>query len=137
MTQEMRSGRETAVAFVDGYRRTWESWDVPGFLDLFSDEVVYVAHATQETVVGRDALANYVRKEAVEQGDVSVRMGNPVVEGDRVAAEFWVTATSGSRIATIVGCLIARLAPDGRCAFFREYWFDVEGHTSAYKGWGD
>jgi ketosteroid isomerase-like protein len=134
MSQEMSSA---AVAFVDGYRRSWEGWDVPGFLDLFSDEVVYVAHATQETVVGREALASYLRKEAGEQGDVSVRMGNPVVEGDHVAAEFWVTATSGGDDATITGCFIARLAPDGRCDFFREYWFEMEGHTNAYEGWGE
>jgi ketosteroid isomerase-like protein len=130
-------GRESAAAFVDRYGRAWESWDVPGFVDLFSDDVVYVAHATQETVVGRTALANYLRKEEAEQGQVSVRMGNPVIEGDHVAAEFWVTATSGSEAATIAGCFVARLEPDGRCAYFREYWFDVEGHASAYEGWGE
>ena len=133
----MSTGRERAAAFVDGYGRNWESWDIPGFVDLFSDEVVYVAHATQETVVGRAALASYLRKEAGEQGQVSVRMGNPVIDGDRVAAEFWVTATREGEDATIAGCLIAHLAPDGRCHFFREYWFDVEGHTSAYEGWGE
>jgi hypothetical protein len=133
----MGLGREDAAAFVDGYGRAWESWDVSGFVELFNDEVVYVAHATEETVVGRTALASYLRKEAAEQGEVSVRMGSPVIEGDRVAAEFWVTATSGSEAATIAGCFVARLAQDGRCAHFREYWFDVEGHRSAYAGWGE
>jgi ketosteroid isomerase-like protein len=133
----MATGRKRAAAFVDGYGRTWESWDIPGFVDLFSDEVVYVAHATQETVAGRTALTSYVRNEAVEQGRVSVRMGNPVIDGDRVAAEFWVTATSGRGDATIAGCFIARLAQDGRCVFFREYWFDVEGRIGAYEGWGE
>jgi hypothetical protein len=137
MSQAMSVTREMAVAFVDGYGRTWESWDVPRFVSLFSDDVVYVAHATRETVVGRTALASYLQKEAAEQGQVSVRMGNPVIDGDHVAAEFWVTATSAGEDATIAGCFIARLASDGRCSFFREYWFDVEGHTSAYDGWGE
>ena len=69
--------QESAAAFVEGYGRTWENWDFSGFVDLFSDEVVYVAQATEETVVGREALAAYIRKEADEQGEVSVRMGNP------------------------------------------------------------
>jgi hypothetical protein len=133
----MSIGRESAVAFVDNYGRTWDSWDFSGFVDLFSDEVVYVAHPTQETVVGREALASYIRKEAAEQGEVSVRMGNPVIEGDHVAAEFWVTATNDGEAATIAGSLIAQLASDGRCANFREYWFDVEGHISAFDGWGE
>jgi ketosteroid isomerase-like protein len=133
----MAIDRESAAAFVEGYGRTWESWDFSGFVDLFSDDVVYVAHPTQETVVGRTALASYIRKEATEQGEVSVRMGDPVIEGDRVAAEFWVTGTSERGAATITGCLIARLESDGRCASFREYWFDEEGHVSAFEGWGE
>lgn len=95
----MRDGvaREDAVAFVEGYGRAWERWDVSGFVALFNDEVVYVAHATDETIVGRTALESYVRKEEAEQGQVGVRMGSPVIEADRVAAEFWVTGTPGAR----------------------------------------
>jgi hypothetical protein len=129
--------REQAMAFVQAYRRTWEEWDVPAFVDLFTDEVVYVAHATEETVVGRAALTSYLHKEESEQGRVRVRMGDPIIDGDRVAAEFWVTATSNGENATIVGCLIARLGADGRCTFFSEYWFDVEGRIDPYQGWGD
>jgi hypothetical protein len=128
--------RELAVAFVDAYGRTWESWGFTAFVDLFSDDVVYVAHATEETVVGRTALADYIRKEAADQGQASVRMGTPVIDGDRVAAEFWVTRTNEGKDWTTAGCLVARLGPDGRCTAFREYWFDVEGHTRAYDGWG-
>lgn len=131
------TSREHAAKFVEAYGRTWERWDISGFVDLFSSDVVYVAHAMEETVVGKTALESYVRKEAAEQGEVSVRMGSPVIDGDRVAAEFWVTATNAGEAATIAGCFVARLTPDGRCGQFREYWFDVGGHTSAYEGWGD
>ena len=130
-------GRERAEAFVEDYGRTWNTWAFLGFVDLFTDEVVYVAHATAETIVGREALASYIRKEADDQGEATVRMGTPVIDGDRVAAEFWVTRTSDGADWTTAGCFIARLGPDGRCDAFREYWFDVEGHTSAYVGWGE
>lgn len=134
----MSIDRQAAAAFVDDYGRTWENWDFSGFVGLFSDDVVYVAHPTQETVAGRSALEAYIRKEAIEQGDVSVRMGEPVIDGERVAGEFWVTAASSEREAgTITGCFVARLAPDGRCDRFREYWFDEEGFASAYEGWGE
>jgi hypothetical protein len=129
--------REVAVAFVDAYGRTWECWDFSGFVDLFSDDVVYVAHATEETVVGREALADYIRKEAADQGEARVLMGSPVIDGDRVSVEFWVTRTNEGQDWTTAGCFVARLGPDGRCTAFREYWFDVEGHTGAYDGWGE
>ncbi len=128
--------RVAAVAFVEGYGRTWESWDYDGFVDLFSDGVVYVAHAAEAAVVGRAGHADYIRKEAADQGEASVEMGTPVIDGDRVAAEFWVTRTNEGENWTTAGCFVAQLGPDGRCNVFREYWFDVEGHTSAYDGWG-
>jgi hypothetical protein len=136
MSEETTMGPASAV-FVEAYGAAWESWDFSGFVDLFSDDVVYVAHATQETVVGRAALATYIRKEAADQGQASVRMGSPVIDGDHVAAEFWVTRTNEGENWTTAGCLIAQLGPDGRCTVFREYWFDVEGHTRPYAGWGE
>ena len=136
MSQQVGSDRERAAGFVAAYGHAWQMWDFGGFVDLFSDNVVYVAHATQETVVGRAALADYIRKEAADQGEASIRMGSPVIDGDHVAAEFWVTRTNEGESWTTAGCFIARLGPEGRCTFFREYWFDVEGHVSAYEGWG-
>jgi len=134
----MNLDQREAKAFVEGYGRTWESWDIEGFVELFSDQVVYVAHPTEETVLGREALRRYVCNEEAEQGVVSVRMGTPIVEEDHVVAEFWVTATNRDEEGTITGCFIAQLDPnDGLCTHFREYWFEIEGHAGAYKGWGE
>jgi hypothetical protein len=97
---------------------------------------VYVAHPIEETVIGRTALIAYVAKEAALQGEVLVRMGSPVIDADRVAAEFWVTCSDAPG-ATITGCFIARLDGDGRCSQFHEYWFDNEGSALSYDGWGE
>jgi ketosteroid isomerase-like protein len=134
----MSISREAGAAFVEGYGRTWESWDVDGFAGLFSDDVVYVVHPTDETVVGGEALGRYLRKEEAEQGAVSVRMGKPMVDGDKVVGEFWVTRRDRASEETFAGCFIARLDPaNGRCIHFREYWFDIEGHARPYVGWGE
>lgn len=126
--------RKAAVEFARAFGRAWERWDRRAWLDLFTDDVAYVVHPSEETVVGRPALGPYFEKEAAEQGEVSVTIGNPVVDGERVAAEFWVTSKTGE--ATIAGCFIAVLAPDGRCRLFREYWFQLEQTIDAYDGWG-
>ncbi len=125
-----------AAAFAETYGRTWASWDVEAFVDMFSADVVYVAHP-EEIVIGRQALRRYLDKERVAQGEVRVRMGKPLVSGDQMMCEFWVFATNEGNEASIAGCLIARLdGPDGRCGHFREYWFDLEGHTDPFDGWG-
>ncbi len=134
----MSDDHERATAFVNGYGQTWESWDVAGFVALFSDAVVYVAHPTETTVLGRQALVPYVEEQQAAMGTISVRMGKPVVEGNHLAAEFWVTATNRDGKETTAGCFIARLDPaDGRCTHFREYWSDTEGHIAPYEGWGE
>lgn len=131
--------RETATAFVDGYGRAWESWDLAGFVELFGDDVVYVEHPTDETVVGKVEMERYIRKEQAEQGAASVRMGKPIVQGDQVVAEFWATMSNreGEEEGTLMGCFIAQLdTTSGRCTHFRQYWFEVEGHASPFNGWG-
>jgi ketosteroid isomerase-like protein len=128
-----------ATAFVDGYGRTWESWDLGGFVELFSDDVVYVEHPTDETVVGRAEMERYIRKEQAEQGAASVRMGKPIVQGDQVVAEFWATMSNreDEAVGTLMGCFIAQLDPtNGLCTHFRQYWFEVEGHRNPFNGWG-
>jgi ketosteroid isomerase-like protein len=130
--------RDRATAFVEGYGRTWESWDFDGFVGLFSDDVVYVEHPTDETVVGSEEIARYIRNERTAQGVASVRMGKPIVDGDQVVGEFWAKMTNGVEEGTLTGCFIAQLDPtDGRCVHFRQYWFDVKGHSNAYNGWGE
>jgi len=129
-----------ATAFVEGYGTTWERWDLAGFVELFSDDVIYVEHPTDETVVGREEMARYIRKEQAEQGTASVRMGRPIVEGNQVVAEFWATMSNreGEREGTLMGCFIAQLDPTtGRCTRFRQYWFEVEGHVEPFNGWGE
>ncbi|MGO8904435.1 MAG: nuclear transport factor 2 family protein [Solirubrobacteraceae bacterium] len=133
----MSLDREKAAAYVESYGQSWESWDIERFVALHSEDVVYVAHP-EETVVGQEALRHYVQKEKAAQGEVIVRMGKPVIDGNHVAAEFWVTASKGAEQAAIAGCLVAQLDDsDGRCTHFREYWFDLEGYRSAYEGWGE
>ena len=121
-----------AERFVTRYGETWQSWDLEGFVGLFSEDVVYVAHP-DEIVEGQQALRLYVEKEEQAQGPVEVRMGTPLIEEDRVMAEFWVVAADD---ASIAGCLIAHLDEAGICNYFREYWFDLEGARDPFDGWG-
>jgi len=98
--------REQAVAFVEGYGRTWESWDFDRFVDLFTDDVVYVEHPTDETCVGNAEMARYIRKEQRAQGVVNVRMGKPLVDGDQVELRGEKEVKGASRTKLMVGAMI-------------------------------
>jgi hypothetical protein len=131
----MSTGETAAAAFVTAYGSTWERWDVDSFVDLFTADVIYVVHPTEETVVGSEALRVYFAKEKEQQGSVNVRMGTAVAAEDRVAAEFWAQGVEEDL--TIAGCFIAKLdGATGRCSHFREYWFDLEGQFAPDEDWG-
>jgi SnoaL-like domain len=129
--------REMAAAWVERYRQVWEAWDAAGFADLFSEDAVYFEHPVDETVIGRSQLERYLRKERDEEGQASVRMGVPMVDGDQIVGEFWVAMTDDDREATLSGCFVARLDPSsGRCTHYRQYWFELDGHPEPFDGWG-
>jgi uncharacterized protein (TIGR02246 family) len=128
--------RDMALAFVEGYGRTWDAWDFEGFADLFTDDVVYVEHPTDETVVGREQILDYIRREQKAEGVANVRMGTPIIGDDHVVGEFWTTMTKPDEQGTLIGCFIAQLDETGRCCHFRQYWHEVDRHVAPYLGWG-
>jgi SnoaL-like domain len=71
------------------------------------------------------------------QSGPRVVMGRPVVEGDRVAVEWWATYRNaeGEEI-TLPGILMLRFEDDGRCAELREAWNWETGRREPYPGWG-
>jgi hypothetical protein len=66
-----------------------------------------------------------------------VRFGAPVVDGDRVAVEWWTTMRAGGSPLTLVGCLVLAFAGDGRCRELRECWDLAEGLVDPPAGRGD
>jgi hypothetical protein len=133
------SHEQRAAEFVESYGRAWERWDLSAFVELFSHDVIYVEHPNEEPVVGHEQLLAYITKEQEAEGNASVRMGRPIVDGNHVVAEFWASLSDGEGkpAGTVSGCFIADLDPEtGKCAFFRQYWFEFGGQAQPFSGWG-
>ena len=64
-------------------------------------------------------------------------MGEPVVDGNVVAVEWWATFDDAEEgTITLPGCLLLQFAADGRCSDLREYWNVQDGTVAPYDGWG-
>ena len=96
-------------ARLDGYRRAREQADSPAVLGLFT---------------------------TADQRDVRVRFGDPVVDGDRVAVEWWTTTLEEGRPSTLIGTSLLTFTPDGLVAAARDYWFLEPGTHQPFEGWG-
>ena len=127
-----------ARAWIERYRRAWEEADVDGFVRLFTEDAIYHSHPFREPHVGHDGIRAYLGNATGTQEQVEVRFGEPIVEGNRAAAEWWATmddSDDGGEV-TLPGCLVLRFAADGRCEELREYWHLEQGRREPRSGWG-
>jgi SnoaL-like domain len=128
--------RQRVDAWLDGYRRAWEQADTPAVLGLFTADASYRSHPLRRPHTGHDGVAAYWDRATADQREVRVRFGDPVVDGDRVAVEWWATMAAGGDPATLVGCLLLAFAGDGRCRALRECWNVAEGRIDPPADWG-
>ncbi|MDM4722872.1 nuclear transport factor 2 family protein [Micromonospora sp. WMMA1363] len=126
------------------YGKAWQDKDDIGVTELFLEDAVYRSSPTGIAHVGSDAIAAYWRRATASQQELNLRFGTPVVDGPRVAVEWWAVMRdpewrpdAPSDWATLPGCLVLLFAEDGRCAELREYYNPVFGEAiPAPSGWG-
>jgi hypothetical protein len=128
--------REEAVAWLEAYRRAWEGADTPAAAGLFTADARYRSHPLRPAHAGRDGIADYWDRATAGQRDVRVRLGDPVVDGHRVAAEWWTTMAADGDPVTLAGCLLLTFAADGRCRDLRECWHEAGGLHDPPPDWG-
>jgi nuclear transport factor 2 (NTF2) superfamily protein len=123
---------EQAAAWVAAYERAWRAGDAEQAAALFTPDCVYRSHPFR---AAEDA-AGYSRRAFAGESEVEARFGSPLVDGRRVAVEYWATLREDGEEATLAGCDVLRFAADGRCCELCEYWSRRSGRVDAPHGWG-
>lgn len=116
------------------YATAWENADL-GVVELFTPDATYRSHVFREPHAGRDAIRAYWERATATQRDVRVVVGEPLVEGDRVVAEWWTTMTEEEGPVTLPGVLLLDFAGD-ECRALREYWAYESGRHEPFPEWG-
>ena len=124
-------------SWLEAYRRAWEEKDADAAGGLFAEDATYRSNIFEDPYEGREGVRQYWRDATSTQEDVRVLMGDPFVDGERVAAEFWTTLRSDGAEITLPGCMLLRFGPDGLCLALREYWHVEQGRLEPPPGWGD
>ena len=124
-------------SWLEAYRRAWEEKDAEAAAALFDEQATYRSNIFEEPYAGRAGVRRYWQEATRTQEDVRVVMGDPFVDGDRVAAEFWTTMVNDGADVTLPGCLLLRFNEDGLCLALREYWQFQAGRLEPPPGWGD
>ena len=124
---------KSAQDWLDRYVDAWRSYDRDDVSALFSEDIAYRYHPSDQPIVGRDSVVASLLGEGAS-GDASTRDApgtyeaeySPVaVDGDTVVA----TGTSsyrevpGGPVARIYdNCFVIRFDAEGRCREFTEYY---------------
>jgi ketosteroid isomerase-like protein len=123
--------------WIEGYARAWREGDPEAVVALLTEDASYRSSPFGEVPnLGHDGIRAYWTRATDSQEDVEVEMGEPLVDGNVVAVEWWTRMRSEGQEVTLVGCLLLRMAPDGRCEDLREYWNYEAGRLPPHPGWG-
>jgi hypothetical protein len=87
--------------------------------------------------VGRAAIQDYWARVTASQTSVELRYGRTVVDGARVAVEWWANLGTDSGPLTLAGEFMLRFAGSGECEELREYWVLSQGRIEPPPGWGE
>lgn len=132
----------TLHEWIDTYARAWRDKDDAAVVELFTEKAEYRSSPTTSPHRGRAEIAAYWRQATSTQRDLQLRFGQPVVDGNRVAVEWWALMRDpdwrpDAEEVTLPGCLVLRFADDGRCEELREYYNPLFGSKVAPPdGWG-
>jgi ketosteroid isomerase-like protein len=124
--------REDVERWIARYREAWLAGDAEAAAALFTEDCVFRSLPFRQA---EDARA-YTLREFADEEDVEPRFGEPVVEGDRAAVEYWAAMKEDALDLTLAGCLVFRLAPDGRCSEMRDVWTTAPDRLGPPADWG-
>lgn len=127
---------DLANEWADAYRKAWETADPEAAAALFTDDATYRSEIFEEPHRDRSGVFEYWTGVTSAQSEVTVRMGRPFVDGQRVAVEFWTNMVVEGSPVTLAGCLLLTLDDSGLCSDLREYWHFTDGDHRPPEGWG-
>lgn len=118
--------RAAARAWVEGWSRAWPARDADAIGALYSSDAVFQSHPFREL----QSPAAYAEWVFAEQGSVELRFGDPIVDGERAAVEWWavITSTRGA-VETIAGVSLLRFDGGGRVVEQRDAWSSIDGRV--------
>jgi uncharacterized protein (TIGR02246 family) len=110
------------TTWVDGYLQAWASNDPDDIGRLFTDDALYYTAPFREPWRGRDAIVSGWLDRKDEPGDYAFRYEVLAVAGDLGFVRGWTTYTNPPT--GYSNLWVIRLAADGRCVEFTEWWME-------------
>jgi hypothetical protein len=123
--------------WLERYRRAWIERDADAAGRLFTEDAIYRERPFQPPFAGRAAIRDYWARVTASQTSVELRYGRSIVDGQRLAVEWWANLGTSDGPVTLAGEFLLRFAETGECSELREYWLLTQGRVEPPPGWGE
>ena len=120
--QQSGTDAGTVQAWMDGYRRAWETNDVDDILALFTEEAVYRGRPGMPAWRGHDQIVAGWLDNADEPGSTTFAWEVLARDGDLAVVRCVTTYPDGPKVGTYDNMWVIEFAPDGRAAEFTDWW---------------
>ena len=122
-----------ARAWVDAWTRGWRGHDADAVARAYADDAVFRSHPFRDVQAPRE----YAAQAFADEESADVRFGDPIVDGDRGAVQYWaVIRDREGKEWTLAGTSVLRFASDGRVSYHLDYWTMDDGAREPPPGWG-
>lgn len=122
--------RRGVEAWMEELRRGWSAGEPDAIGKLFTETVVYRASPFEEPLVGRDLVVSHWQEELDGVVGAVVDFSSPLIDGERVAVEWWAVVTREGSVTTDSGALILEFT-GSLCSRLQEYWMLRDGAIEA------
>ncbi|HEY7463875.1 MAG TPA: nuclear transport factor 2 family protein [Candidatus Limnocylindria bacterium] len=127
---------DAARRWADVWKRAWEARDSEAIVELYHPDVVFSTQPFRTPYLRRAGVREYVSQAFAEEQGPQVWVGQPIVEGQRAAIEWWAAVTENGQEITLAGTSVLRFDADGLVVEQRDAWNQADRRREPQEGWG-
>jgi glycine/D-amino acid oxidase-like deaminating enzyme len=128
--------REAARRWASTWKSGWEAKDTEAIVALYGVDVVFSTQPFRTPHLRRAGVREYVSQAFDEEDGPRVWVGDPVVDADRAAIEWWAAVTENGVETTLAGTSVLRFDEDGLVVEQRDTWNQADGRREPPDSWG-
>jgi hypothetical protein len=118
--------REAARRWAETWQRGWRDLDAAPVVALYAGDCrLFLSHPFRR----HEPPRKYVERALADTEWAEPWFGEPLVEGDRAAVEWWAFAREGGRDVTLAGISLLRFDAAGLVVEQRDAWAMAEGRV--------
>jgi len=114
---------EAVRRWIDGWSRGWRALDPEPVIALYAENCLFLSHPFRKDESPRD----YVVRALGEEEWAEPWFGEPLVDGDRAAVEWWAFVREDGKDVTLAGTSLLRFDQDGLVVEQRDAWAVADG----------